>query len=85
MHAHTLQEQQLLAGTLIVAEDGQGQRDEQEVVILLHDFSFKSSEEILAELTKGQHFRRQRDRLTGRRPRSGDPTWRSTCPNPGMA
>jgi FtsP/CotA-like multicopper oxidase with cupredoxin domain len=54
MHAHTLQEQQLLAAPLIVAERGQAQRDEQEVIILLHDFSFKSSEEILAELTKSQ-------------------------------
>jgi FtsP/CotA-like multicopper oxidase with cupredoxin domain len=50
MHAHTLQEQMLLAAPLIVAgaEDG---HDEQEVVVLLHDFSFTSPEELLAGLT----------------------------------
>lgn len=52
MHAHTLQEQALLAAPLIVEDaDGAG-RDEQDVVILLHDFSFKSPEELLSELTK---------------------------------
>jgi FtsP/CotA-like multicopper oxidase with cupredoxin domain len=56
MHAHTLQEQQLLAAPLIVADPADGRRDEQEVVVMLHDFSFKSPEELLAGLTKGgQH------------------------------
>jgi len=55
MHAHTLQEQQLLAAPLIVADAGQAKRDEQEVVILLHDFSFKSPEELLAGLTGSGH------------------------------
>lgn len=50
MHAHTLQEQALLAAPLIVRDPADKSRDEQEVVILLHDFSFKSPEEILAEL-----------------------------------
>lgn len=50
MHAHTLQEQALLAAPLIVRDPKDKSRDEQEVVILLHDFSFKSPEEILAEL-----------------------------------
>ncbi|MBF5008675.1 multicopper oxidase family protein [Burkholderia pseudomultivorans] len=53
MHAHTLQEQQLLAAPLIVADAEQDKRDEQEIVIFLHDFSFKSPEEILAGLTQG--------------------------------
>ena len=50
MHAHTLQEQQLLAAPLIVrtAEDRKG--DEQEIVVLLHDFSFTPPAELLAEL-----------------------------------
>ncbi|KVS22092.1 copper oxidase [Burkholderia vietnamiensis] len=53
MHAHTLQEQQLLAAPLIVADAERDKRDEQEIVILLHDFSFKSPAEILAQLTQG--------------------------------
>ncbi|WP_058322169.1 multicopper oxidase domain-containing protein, partial [Sinorhizobium sp. GL28] len=50
MHAHTLQEQNLLAAPLIVRTADDRQRDEQEVVILLHDFSFTPAEELLAEL-----------------------------------
>ncbi|MBN9037635.1 MAG: multicopper oxidase family protein [Rhizobiales bacterium] len=53
MHAHTLQEQALLAAPLIVADPEDDGRDEQEVVILLHDFSFSSPEELLAGLTGG--------------------------------
>lgn len=49
MHAHTLQEQNLLAAPLIIKERG-GASDEQEIVVLLHDFSFKPPEELLAEL-----------------------------------
>ncbi|HQS47610.1 MAG: copper oxidase [Rhizobiales bacterium 24-66-13] len=59
MHAHTLQEQQLLAAPLIVRTADDAARDEQEVVVLLHDFSFKSPEELLADLKakrgKGSH------------------------------
>jgi FtsP/CotA-like multicopper oxidase with cupredoxin domain len=51
MHAHTLQEQQLLAAPLIVEDPADAGRDEQEVVILLHDFSFTAPEELLAKLT----------------------------------
>lgn len=50
MHAHTLQEQQLLAAPLIVRERAAARQDEQEVVVLLHDFSFRSPQEILAGL-----------------------------------
>jgi FtsP/CotA-like multicopper oxidase with cupredoxin domain len=52
MHAHTLQEQALLAAPLIVANPADDGRDEQEVVVLLHDFSFTSPEELLARLKK---------------------------------
>ena len=52
MHAHTLQEQALLAAPLIVRDPEDRGLDEQEVVILLHDFSFKAPEEILASLKK---------------------------------
>ncbi|MDB5526539.1 MAG: multicopper oxidase family protein [Rhizobium sp.] len=50
MHAHTLQEQRLLAAPLIVRTAEDRKQDEQEVVILLHDFSFASPEELLAKL-----------------------------------
>jgi len=50
MHAHTLQEQALLAAPLIVHGKDDAARDEQEVVILLHDFSFTPAEELLARL-----------------------------------
>jgi FtsP/CotA-like multicopper oxidase with cupredoxin domain len=51
MHAHTLQEQSLLAAPLIVKDNEP--RDEQDVVIMLHDFSFATPEEILTRLKNG--------------------------------
>ena len=53
MHAHTLQEQNLLAAPLIVRGPEELARDEQEVVVLLHDFSFTPAEELLAKLKSG--------------------------------
>lgn len=53
MHAHTLQEQDLLAAPLIVRNSDASEADEQEVVVLLHDFSFKTAEEIFAGLNPG--------------------------------
>ncbi|MCA1408977.1 multicopper oxidase domain-containing protein [Ensifer sp. IC3342] len=50
MHAHTLQEQNLLAAPLIVRTADDRKLDEQEVVVLLHDFSFTPAEELLAKL-----------------------------------
>lgn len=50
MHAHTLQEQNLLAAPLIVRTADDLRQDKQEVVVLLHDFSFLSAEELLAKL-----------------------------------
>lgn len=54
MHAHTLQEQELLAAPLIVEDPTESGLDEQQVVVLLHDFSFKTPEELLAGLKGGQ-------------------------------
>ena len=48
MHSHTLSEQQLLAAPMVTREKDAG--DEQDVVIMLHDFAFRSPQEILAEL-----------------------------------
>ena len=54
MHSHLgLQEQQLLAAPLIVRDTAEAGLDEQDVVILLHDFSFRSPEEIYDELRTG--------------------------------
>ncbi len=54
MHSHAgLQEQELLAAPLIVRTAEDLTRDAQEVVVLLHDFSFRPADELLAELTGG--------------------------------
>ncbi len=54
MHSHSgLQEQQLLAAPLIVAENGAALVDEQEHVVMLHDFTFRDPAEILSELQGG--------------------------------
>ncbi len=52
MHSHSgFQEQQLLAAPLIVRTREDVQADEQEVVVLLHDFTFRDPAELLAEMT----------------------------------
>ena len=53
MHAHTLQEQNLLAAPLIIRSAEDRGRDEQEVILFLHDFSFSPPEELLAGLRGG--------------------------------
>ena len=54
MHAHIpLQEMNLLAAPLIVRAPEDLTEDRQEVVLFLHDFSFKTPEEVLAEITGG--------------------------------
>ena len=55
MHSHLgLQEQRLLAAPLIVADPAEAGLDEQEVVLMLHDFSFRDPAEIMAGLRAGQ-------------------------------
>ncbi len=54
MHSHLgLQEQQLLAAPLIVRETAEPLFDEQEHVVLLHDFTFRDPQEVMAELKAG--------------------------------
>ena len=54
MHSHLgLQEQNLLAAPLIVRETAEPVFDEQEHVVMLHDFTFRDPAEILAELKSG--------------------------------
>ena len=53
MHSHhRMQEQSLMTAPLIVHTAADQRADRQEIVLLLHDFSFRSPEEILAGLTK---------------------------------
>jgi FtsP/CotA-like multicopper oxidase with cupredoxin domain len=55
MHSHFgLQEQNMLAAPLIVAEDGAALVDEQEHVVMLHDFTFRDPNVILEELKSGK-------------------------------
>ena len=54
MHSHIPeQEIGLLAAPLIVRSDEDLRADRQEVVIFLHDFAFRTPEEVLAEVTGG--------------------------------
>jgi FtsP/CotA-like multicopper oxidase with cupredoxin domain len=54
MHSHVgLQEQRLLAAPLIVRDPAEAGLDEQEVVVMLHDFTFRDPDEILDELRGG--------------------------------
>jgi FtsP/CotA-like multicopper oxidase with cupredoxin domain len=54
MHSHVgLQEQRLLAAPLVVRETQENLFDEQEHVVMLHDFTFRDPKEILAELQAG--------------------------------
>jgi len=54
MHSHVpTQEMQLLAAPLIVRSPEDLRADRQEVIMFLHDFSFKSPEEVLAKISGG--------------------------------
>lgn len=51
MHAHSLHEQRLLAAPMVTRERDAGTT--QDVIVMLHDFSFRTPEEILADLKRG--------------------------------
>jgi len=52
MHSHHgLQEQSLLTAPLIVHDAAELREDRQDVVLMLHDFTFRSPDEVLADLT----------------------------------
>ncbi len=54
LHSHVpVQEMNLLAAPLIVRTAADVAADRQEVVMFLHDFSFRPAEEVLAEITGG--------------------------------
>jgi FtsP/CotA-like multicopper oxidase with cupredoxin domain len=53
MHSHhAMQEQSLLAAPLIVGDQTTQREDRQDIVLMLHDFTFRSPEEVLAGLTR---------------------------------
>jgi FtsP/CotA-like multicopper oxidase with cupredoxin domain len=53
MHSHQgMQEQSLMTAPLIVRSADDLRADRQEVVLMLHDFSFRTPDELLAGLTK---------------------------------
>ena len=55
MHSHFgFQEQRLMAAPLIIRDPAEAGLDEQEVVVMLHDFTFRDPDEILAELQAGE-------------------------------
>jgi FtsP/CotA-like multicopper oxidase with cupredoxin domain len=77
MHSHLgLQEQLLLAAPLLVEEASP--RDEQDVVLMLHDFSFRAPDEILAALkaspAMGSHDMSMSGKDHGAMPGMGDAT-----------
>jgi FtsP/CotA-like multicopper oxidase with cupredoxin domain len=52
MHSHRgLQEQSLMTAPLIVRDAAEIREDRQEIVLILHDFSFRPPDELLAGLT----------------------------------
>ena len=54
MHSHhSLQEQRMMAAPLIVRDPKEAGEDVQEIVVMLHDFTFRDPVEILAELSQG--------------------------------
>jgi FtsP/CotA-like multicopper oxidase with cupredoxin domain len=68
MHSHQgLQEQSLMTAPLIVHDAAELREDRQEVVLMLHDFTFRAPEEVLASLTSaGEGDGRARDpRMAG--------------------
>jgi FtsP/CotA-like multicopper oxidase with cupredoxin domain len=66
MHSHVgLQEQNMLAAPLIVAEDGAALVDEQEHVVMLHDFTFRDPNEILEELKSGKGGHAAHSKMAG--------------------
>jgi FtsP/CotA-like multicopper oxidase with cupredoxin domain len=56
MHSHVcMQEQVLMTAPLIVEDEMALREDRQEIVLMLHDFTFRSPEEVLAGLTGSVH------------------------------
>ena len=80
MHSHHgLQEQALLAAPLVVRTPEDLRLDAQEVTVLLHDFSFRSPDEVLATVTGGKGM------AHGGAPGAGPAGHTMSMPMPGRA
>jgi FtsP/CotA-like multicopper oxidase with cupredoxin domain len=87
MHSHQgLQEQELLAAPLII-RDGRDQPDQQEVVIMLADFSFTPPEEIYEGLRKRSGMPAVTSATSSTKAKSGmeSPLAKTMAAKPGMA
>ncbi|MBN9245026.1 MAG: multicopper oxidase domain-containing protein [Mesorhizobium sp.] len=74
MHSHVpIQEMHLLAAPLIVRSQEDVEADRQEVVMFLHDFSFKTPEEVLAEIGGGHGGGHGAGNDAGAQPDQGGP------------
>ena len=56
MHSHYGLQEQLLMSAPLIIHDASDKADQQEVVIMLADFSFTPPEQILEQLRKGGHL-----------------------------
>lgn len=91
MHSHVgFQEQQMMAAPLIVRDPRDAGRDEQEVVVLFHDFTFREPVEIFAELLGAGMAGMDHGAATqpapkpqGTDPHAGMATMKSTAPSSG--
>lgn len=91
MHSHVgFQEQQMMAAPLIVRDPRDVGRDEQEVVVLFHDFTFREPVEIFAELLGAGMAGMDHGTATqpapkpqGTDPHAGMTTMKSTVPSSG--
>ena len=69
MHSHSLSEQQLLAAPMVAIEKDAG--DTQGVIVMLHDFAFKTPTEILAELVSSASHASNGGGTTGKMMKGG--------------
>ena len=66
MHSHYgMQEQVLMTAPLIVEDELALREDRQDIVLMLHDFTFRSPEEVLASLTNSNAVSAQHAAMTG--------------------
>lgn len=86
MHSHHgLQEQSLMTAPLIVQSASEAREDRQEIVVMLHDFSFRAPLELLAGLTgttvaAAERMRPRRKTCHPRETRPPPPMALSPCP-----
>lgn len=66
MHTHhSVNEQLLMAAPLIIHDPEDAKLDEQEIVVMLHDFTWKDPHEILAELKSGMAHHHMMEQMQG--------------------